>query len=81
MSTPTSSMMDGEVSPPPMSTPRPSASTAPLSLSARVVNPSTPSNVIGYSSGVVTRIPSVPCTSFPFMQSAQSGPSGSTSFF
>ena len=50
-----------------INTPRPSASTAPLSLSAQVVNPSTPSNVIGYSSGVVTRIPSVTYASSPFI--------------
>ena len=36
--------------------------------------------VVGHSSGVVTGIPSVPFTLSPFMQSAQSGPSGSTSF-
>ena len=80
MSTPTLSMLDDGFSPPLVNAPIPSASTAPLSSSARVVNPSVPSNVIGQSSGVVTRIPSVPFTSSPFMQSVQSVPSGSTLF-
>ena len=80
MSTPTSSMMDGGVSPPPMSTPIPSASTASLYSNARVINPSTTSNVIGDFSGVVTGIPSAPYTYSPCMQNAESCLSGSTSF-
>ena len=47
--------------------PIPSSSVAPCYLSARVVNPSTPLNITGQSSGVVTRIPSAPYTSSPFM--------------
>ena len=68
MSTPTLSMMAAGVSPPLVSAPRHSESIAPLSPSARVVSPSTPSKIIGHSSGVVTRIPSVPYTYSPFMQ-------------
>ena len=64
----------------PVSPPRPSASIAPLSPSAQVVQPSTPSNVVGQSSGVVTWIPSATFASPTFMQSVQSGPSVSTSF-
>ena len=89
MYTPTSAMMDGRVSPPRVSAPRPNAYvapvvllkfTTPLSPSARVVSPSRPSNIIGQSSGVVTGIPSAPYISSPFMQNAQSGLSGSTYF-
>ena len=80
MSIPTSAILAGGVLPPPVSSPRPSASIAPTSPSARVVQHSAPSNVVGQSSGVVTRISISPFTSPSFMQTAQSGPSGSTLF-
>ena len=87
MSTHSSSILYGGFLPPPVSVPRPSASTTPLSPSAQVVSPSapsnvvghssgvvspsTPSNVVGHSSGVVTGFPSAPFASPSFMQSAQ----------
>ena len=80
MYTPNSSMMTVGVTPLSGSTLRHSASTPPPSPSAQVVNPSAASNVIGESSGMVIGILSVPYTSYPFMQNAQSGLSGSTSF-
>ena len=80
MPTPTSAMMVSRVSPPSMSALRPSSSAAPLSPSAQLVNPSTPSYITGHSNGVVTGIPSAPYTSSPFMHNAQIGMSGSTSF-
>ena len=80
MSTPTSAMMVSRVSPPSVSAPRRSAFVALLLTSALVFNPSTPSNIIGKSSGVVTRIPNVPYTSSPFMQNSQSGIIGYTNF-
>ena len=70
MSTPTSGMLVGGVPPPLVGTPRPSASTAPLSPSSWVVQPSTSSNVVGLSSGVVTGIPSAPFASPSFMHTA-----------
>ena len=80
MYTLTLSIILGGVSPPSMSSPRPSASIAPLSPSARVVQPLEPCIIVHQYSWVVPRIPSSPFTSPSFMQSAQSGPSGSTSF-
>ena len=81
ISTPTSAILDGGVPPPSIGTSRPSASTAPLSPSSRVVQPSAPSNVVDMASGVVTSIPSAPFSSPSFMQPTQSIPSGSSSFF
>ena len=80
ISIPTSAMLVGGVPPPLVGTPRPSASTTPLSLSSQVVEPPDPSHAADPSSGVVTGIPSAPFASPPFMHTAQSGPSGSSSF-
>ena len=80
ISTPTSAILAGGVLPPPVGAPRPSASTAPLSPSSRVVQPSAPSIVVDSFSGVVTGIPSAPFGSPSFMDTTQSGPSGSSSF-
>ena len=66
MSTPTSAVLAGGVPPPPVGNPIPSAPTAPLSPSNRVVQPPTSSNVVGPSSGVVTGIPSAPFASPSF---------------
>ena len=68
ISTPPSTILASGVPPPPVGAPRPSASTAPLSPSSRVVQPLTPSNVVDTPSGVVTRIPSAPFASPSFMQ-------------
>ena len=78
--TPTSTILVGGVPPPPVGAPRPSASTAPFSPSSRVVQPSTPSNVVDISSGVVTGISNAPFASHSFMQTVERGPSGSSSF-
>ena len=77
--TPTLATMAGGFLPPPVGASRPSTSIEPLSPSSRVVQPSAPSNVVDPSSGVVIRIPSAPFSFPSFMQSAQSGPSGSSS--
>ena len=80
ISTPTSAILAGGVPPPLVGTPRPSAFIAPLSPSSRVVQPSTSSHVVDPSSGVVTGIPSAPFATPSFMHTAQSAPSGSSSF-
>ena len=66
--------------PPPDGTPRSNAPTTPLSPSSRVVQPLTYSNVEGPSSRVVTDILNAPFASPSLMNTAQSGPSGSSSF-
>ena len=52
----------------------------PLTPASQVVQPMTPTNVVGSSGGVVTGIPSVPSASPSFAHTAQSGPVGSSSF-
>ena len=85
-------MIASGVSPSPMSAPRPNVFTTPtmslnfnsstlVSPSARVANPSTPSNINGLSSMVVVAIANVPFTSYPLFPNTQSGPNDSTSFF
>ena len=70
ISTPTSTMLVGKVPPPLVGTLRPSASTAPLSPSIRVVQPLVSSHVVDPSSGVVTWIPCAPFSSPSFMHTA-----------
>ena len=65
---------------PPIGTPRPNAPAAPLSPSSQVVQPLASSHVVYPSSGVVTGIPGAPFATPSFMHTAQSGPSGSSSF-
>ena len=81
ISTPTSAVLVGGVTPPPVGTPRPSAPTAPLSPSIWVVQPPTSLNVVGPSSGFVIGVPSAPFASPSFMHTSQSGHAGSSSFF
>ena len=80
ISTPISSMLAGGVPPPPVATPRPSASTTPLSLSIQVVQPPASSHVVDPFSGVVIGIPSAPFRSPSFMHISYSGPSRFSSF-
>ena len=80
ISTPTLAILACGDPPPPIGDFGRSASTAPLSPMCRVVQPSSPSNVIYLSSGVVTGIPIAPFDSPSFMQTSQSGPSLSSSF-
>ena len=68
------------VPPPLVGTPRKNIPATPLTPSSRVVQPSTSTNVVGTSCGVVTRIPSVPFASPSFLHTTQSGPIGSFSF-
>ena len=81
ISTPTLVVLARGVPPPPIGTPRPNTPTTPLSPSSRVVQPPASSHVVYPSSGVVTRIPSAPFSLPSFMHAAQSGPTGSSSFF
>ena len=67
--------------PPPIGAPRTSIPTTPLTPASRVVQPLSPTNLEGTSSGVVTWIPSVPSVPTSFAHTTQSGPIGSLSFF
>ena len=81
MSTLTSSMMVGGVSLTLVISTRPNAHVVSLNFSTllspspRWVNPSTPSNTIDQSGGVVALTPSAPFTSSPFLENTQSAPS------
>ena len=68
------------VLPPPVSSPRSSIPTTPLTLASRVVQPPVPTSIASASDGVVTGIPSIPTVPSSFTHTAQSGPVGSSTF-
>ena len=68
------------VPPPPIGTPRTSIPTTSLTPASRVVQPPSPTSLAGASSGMVTRITSVPTIPTSFAHTAQSGPIGSSAF-
>ena len=68
------------VLPPPVSAPRSSFPSTPLTPASRVVQPPVHSNLGGTSGDMVTRIPSIPTIPSSFPYTTQSGPVGSSAF-
>ena len=68
------------VLPPPVSAPRSSIPSTPLTLASRVVQPPVHSNLASTSGDMVTGIPSIPIVPSSFPYTTQSGPVGSSSF-
>ena len=68
------------VLPPPVSTPRSSLPSTPLTPASRVVQPPIHSNLGGTSGDMVTGIPSIPTIPSSFPYTTQSGPVGSSTF-
>ena len=79
-STSTSAAPAEGVLPPLVGAPRSSIPTMPLTPMSRVVQPPTPTSLVGASSGMVTGIPSVPIVPNSFTHISQSGPIGSSDF-
>ena len=68
------------VLPPPVSAPRSSLPSTPLTPASRVVQPLVHSNLVGTSSDMVTGIPSIPTVLSSFPYTTQSGLVGSSTF-
>ena len=76
----TLAIMAEGVLPPPVSAPRSSIPTTPLTRASHVVQPSVPTSLVGASSGMVTRIPSIPTVPSSFTHNTQSDLVGSLAF-
>ena len=68
------------VLPPPVSAPRSSIPSTPLTPASRVVQPPVHSNLVGTSGDMVTGIPSIPTIPSSFPYTTQSGLVGSSAF-
>ena len=68
------------VLPPPVSAPRSSLPSTPLTPASQVVHPSVHSNLVGTSGDMVIGIPSIPTITSSFPYTTQSGPVGSSAF-
>ena len=68
------------VLPPPVSAPRSSIPSTPLTPASRVVQPLVQSNLAGTSGDMVNGIPSIPTIPSSFPYTTQSGPVGSSAF-
>ena len=68
------------VLPPPVSTPRSSIPTTPLTPASRAVQPLVPISLEGASGGIVIGIHGVPTVPTSFAHNAKSGPIGSSAF-
>ena len=76
----TSTLLVEGVLPPPVSAPRSSLPSTPLTPASRVVQPPVHSNLGGTSSDMVTGIPSIPTIPYSFPYTTQSSPVGSSAF-
>ena len=76
----TSSILVEGVLPSPVSAPRSSIPSTPLTPASWVVQPPVPIRLVGASSGMVTRIPSTSIVPSSFTHTAQSGLVGSSAF-
>ena len=76
----TSTFLAEGILPPPVSTPRSSIPSTPLTPASRVVQPPVHSNLVGTSGDIFTGIPSIPSVPFSFTYTTQSGLVGSLAF-